>query len=324
MTEFDVSPFEMDDNSLSETDIEAVLASDQTAGPDALHDLFSGLRERFETSTDVPVGTALAEFIDVVDLTTTSAHTEPRRNRKMITGIGTLIATTTGKIVLGTTVAAASMGAAHAADMVEIPGLPETSAEVIIVDHAKDSEDKTEETVPTEALNESSATEDEDNKEDGTKEDVIKEEAIEKSDGEDSEDEGTEDEDTEHRNHGQMISKFATSTKLEGCEKGQAISELASSKHDDEDQDESDDDEYEDDSGDDESDDDDDDSKDHPCEGDDFDHEGEDEDSDHEDEDEDHEDSDHEDEDHDEEHRGNGKAKGKNNKPDHDDDDDES
>ena len=310
MSEFDVSPFEMDDNSLSETDIEAVLAGDQTAGPDALHDLISGLRERFEASTDVPVGAALAEFIDVVDLTTTSTHTESRRNRKMITGIGTFIATTTGKIVLGTTVAAASMGAAHAVDMVEMPGLPESSAEVIVVDNSEDSE----ETVPTQAHDESNAMEDEDTKEDETKEEVIKEEAIEKSDGEDGEGEDGEGEDTEHRNHGQMISEFATSTELEGCEKGQAISELASSKHDDEDQDESDDAEEEDEN--DDEDELDDDSKDHPCKDDDLDHESED--SDHEDEDED---EDHED--HDEEHRGNGKAKGKSNKPDHDDDDDD-
>lgn len=39
-----------------------------------------------------------------------------------------------------------------------------------------------------------------------------------------------EDEETEYRNHGQEVSDFARTTELEGCEKGRAISELASGK----------------------------------------------------------------------------------------------
>ncbi len=85
----------------SDLDIDAALNGDLTAGSSALHEYVGGLRQTFETSTDVPVGAALAEFIDVVDLTTTTGATiAPGKKRKMITGISTFIATTTGKIVV--------------------------------------------------------------------------------------------------------------------------------------------------------------------------------------------------------------------------------
>ncbi len=51
------------------------------------------------------------------------------RRRRMLTTLSGVLATLTGKVVLGTAVAAASVGAAHSAGVVDIPGLPDTAVE---------------------------------------------------------------------------------------------------------------------------------------------------------------------------------------------------
>ena len=245
MNDFDVPPFEMDDNSPFDLD-DAASNGDCTAGSSAVHEYFGELRQMFETTTDVPVGASLAEFIDVVDLTsTTVADTAPGKKRKMITGISTFIATTTGKIVLGTTVAAASVGGAHAADLVDVPGLPEATVEVVELDETTGSEETIDEVIHVtpadaeddaedeadDAVGESDVADeneltgvDEEHDEDGDDEDGDDEDG----DDEDGDDEVGDDEDDD-KNHGETVSEFAHSTDLEGCERGQAIAELARS-----------------------------------------------------------------------------------------------
>lgn len=68
------------------------------------------------------------------------------RRRSMLTALSTFLATLTGKVVLGTAVAAAGVGAAHAVGVVEVPGLPEKAAvveappvDVPAVEHAGDT-----------------------------------------------------------------------------------------------------------------------------------------------------------------------------------------
>jgi hypothetical protein len=48
----------------------------------------------------------------------------------MLTALSSALATLTGKVVLGTAVAAASVGAAHSAGVVDVPGLPDTTPAV--------------------------------------------------------------------------------------------------------------------------------------------------------------------------------------------------
>jgi len=182
---------------------------------------FSALHERFAVHADAPVGATLAEFVDVIDLTPVSqpAATSPTNSwrPKMLTGLGAFIATTTGKIVLGTAVAAASVGGMHAAEIVDVPILPDQAkAEVLLVDSE-------EETTDSPDVEEVAASAEE---EAGEAEQFVAAEA-EESEAEASDEDGDEE---EPKNHGAVVSEFAKTTDLEGCEKGQAISELARSK----------------------------------------------------------------------------------------------
>jgi hypothetical protein len=52
------------------------------------------------------------------------------RRRSMLTALSSALATLTGKVVLGTAVAAASVGAAHSAGVIDVPGLPDTAPAV--------------------------------------------------------------------------------------------------------------------------------------------------------------------------------------------------
>lgn len=198
----------------------------------------AALRERHMVSADVPVGAALAEFVDVVDLTSPSnqeRRTPTTRRNKMLTGLGAFVATTTGKIVLGTTVAAASVGGMHAAEVVDVPLLPDqATAEVLMIDEdANDTESAAiAETDTGQADVEEAAVED-----DGAAPDelgVADSQIDESSDNAETDLPENEDADDENEdetaNHGSVVSEFARTTELEGCERGQAVAELARSK----------------------------------------------------------------------------------------------
>ncbi len=228
----------MDNNSqLPPSNGEPVEALTQSAELDAY---FSALHERFATNADAPVGATLAEFVDVIDLAPTPqpAVTSPTTSwrPKMLTGIGAFVATTTGKIVLGTTVAAASVGGMHAAEIVDVPLLPEPApAEALMVDVEDETEiEATDSTTGEEA--ELAAEVD----------DAVEpaEDADADAVADDMDDQGSDEADEEPKNHGAVVSDFAKNTELEGCEKGQAIAALAKSKDkkNDDGEDESDDD----------------------------------------------------------------------------------
>ena len=187
-------------------------------GPE-LQAYFSQLHEHFRTNADAPVGAALAEFVDVIDLASTPqlAADSPTTSwrPKMLTGIGAFVATTTGKIVLGTTVAAASVGGMHAAEIVDVPLLPEPAAsEVLIQEEAGDVDQ---------------AVSVADNDAEADEAVAGNDELIDGRVGDADMDDGEDDSD-EPKNHGAVVSDFAKNTELEGCEKGQAISALAKSK----------------------------------------------------------------------------------------------
>ena len=219
---------------------EPVDALTQSAELDAY---FAALHERFATNADAPVGAALAEFVDVIDLAPIPqpAVTSPTTSwrPKMLTGIGAFVATTTGKIVLGTTVAAASVGGMHAAEIVDVPLLPEPApAEVLMVDAEDDAEIEATDSTTGEIAE--SAAEVDDTVEPAEDADT---DAV----ADDMDDQGSDEADLadeEPKNHGAVVSDFAKNTELEGCEKGQAIAALAQSKDkkNDDGEDESDDD----------------------------------------------------------------------------------
>jgi hypothetical protein len=128
----------------------------------------------------------------------------------VLSAVATFVSSITGKVVLGTAVAAASVGTAHAAHVVDLPGAPRSEAEVVV------EADLTQDPAPTtsEAEADSIAAMDE--------ADAPSDEPVDgaETDTELGGDAG--------ENHGQIVSEFAHTTELEGCERGQAIAELAS------------------------------------------------------------------------------------------------
>jgi hypothetical protein len=128
----------------------------------------------------------------------------------VLSAVATFVSSITGKVVLGTAVAAASVGTAHAAHVVDLPGAPRSEAEVVV------EADLTQDPAPTtsEAEADSIAAMDEG--------DAPSDEPVDdaETDTETGGDAG--------ENHGQIVSEFAHTTELEGCERGQAIAELAS------------------------------------------------------------------------------------------------
>jgi hypothetical protein len=122
----------------------------------------------------------------------------------MLTAVATFVSSLTGKIALGTAVAAASVGTAHATHVVDLPGVPRSETEVVVTAELDEEPVPTTSTTSTTTTTTTSTTlPDEDETDDGI-------------------DDGTE------QNHGQIVSTFAHETELEGCERGQAIAELAS------------------------------------------------------------------------------------------------
>lgn len=150
MDEDDVAPGEMRWFRPHRDEIDAVLGDDlldeDLADVAAIvHDLRSAyLREepvprhaalRAFTATPLddngdPLVTAASNAHGSAAQTAGLPNREPnRRKNKMLETVSALVATVAGKVVLGTAVAAASVGGLHAADVVEVPGLPEQSSE---------------------------------------------------------------------------------------------------------------------------------------------------------------------------------------------------
>ncbi len=87
------------------------------------------LRSHCTPDEDVPVGLALAEFLDV---SPTPGGWEPAPAnlaalpKRRLAALGAACATVTGKVLLSVSVAAASVGGLHATDLVDFPAMIET------------------------------------------------------------------------------------------------------------------------------------------------------------------------------------------------------
>jgi len=122
----------------------------------------------------------------------------------------TFLRSVAGKAVLATGVVLLAFGGAAAAGFTDVPTLLPSGDEPTLEDTSAD--DSSSEATDESADDESEVDEDESESEDESS-------ADESSDGSAS----------DEPNHGQIVSEFAHTTELEGCEKGQAISDLASS-----------------------------------------------------------------------------------------------
>lgn len=112
--------------------IDAVLHGDDQ-GDDLLDvaALVHDLRAAYTPAAPLVRGPELAAF--------TEAHLETerpgRKRHSMLTSLSGFVGTLTGKIVLGTAVTAASVGGLHAADVVDVPALPDTGTAAEQSDH---------------------------------------------------------------------------------------------------------------------------------------------------------------------------------------------
>ena len=162
MSPDDVEPYEMNPNDLPDPQVETAIAGvPQDAAFEQTADFLMALRS-FGESVEEPVPTgALTEFVGTQlttengDLSAMAASNvygpeliqvaglptshEQKGNRKMLSGITAFMATLTGKVVLGSTVAFASVSGAHAADIIDVPLLPDTP-EVVVIDDGDDFE----------------------------------------------------------------------------------------------------------------------------------------------------------------------------------------
>ncbi len=147
----------------------------------------------------------------------------------MVKNVLAAFASTGGKVATGVALAASATGGVVAADLLEAdpqpvvvyaaetPGDLDADLESEVDNAAVEAEETTAETdVPAE--------------DDRGENELVEE--VPPADEEPPTDEETEEADDaeERETHGQQVSDFATSTDLKGCEKGQAIAEIASSK----------------------------------------------------------------------------------------------
>jgi hypothetical protein len=137
---------------LDDTVVEAVLSGsleDDQAGFAELTMLVAELRLAASQPTPRVVRQELAVLVTTGSVpgsvpdaaVSVPANEHLSRRRRMLSLLSTFVATLTGKVVLGTAVAAASVGAAHAVGVVDVPGLPDRAAVVdtTVVDKVGDN-----------------------------------------------------------------------------------------------------------------------------------------------------------------------------------------
>ena len=107
--------------------------SDLPLPPARVCELVGELLAEYAATPMVEPNSSLVEFLNVAPLpqTTEAVPFRPTRSNKLLTGVGAFVATTVGKMVLGTAIAAASVGGAHAANIIDVPGLPDAATEII-------------------------------------------------------------------------------------------------------------------------------------------------------------------------------------------------
>lgn len=162
----DVSPDEMRiHRSFDDHTVEAILAGRTPDGRDDLEPLAAlaeGLRTAYRGGPRPQMREQLAGFVEApltakddlpvtaesdaaapvlaaqtAALSTWRDHTR-RKVATMLSSISAFVATVAGKAVLGTAVAAASVGGLHAADVVDVPGLPGGNGSAAVEEHQPD------------------------------------------------------------------------------------------------------------------------------------------------------------------------------------------
>jgi hypothetical protein len=107
--------------------------------PEELTEVFDGLRQRYREVPPPAPGAAVSAFLDVglaqrADGLPMAAgaepETNPTRGRRAVSSITAFIGTAVGKVVLGATVAAASVGAGQAAGVINV--IPRHQAETVV------------------------------------------------------------------------------------------------------------------------------------------------------------------------------------------------
>jgi hypothetical protein len=135
----------------------------------------------------------------------------------VLSAVASFVSSLTGKVALGTALAAAGVGTAHAAHVVDLPGAPRAQTEVVLETQLDDQVPTTTTEAPDSATTTTTTTP-------ATTTTSTSPSAVDT--GTDADDEG--DAGATETNHGQIVSEFAHTTELEGCERGQAIADLAS------------------------------------------------------------------------------------------------
>jgi hypothetical protein len=150
MSDFNDPSFEMHNDTLSSEEVENLInGTSERPELAELANLFAEVRS-FPKMTDTPApSAALSEFVgvtlthppepimlpdadDTPVLSATGAEAaKPVRRNTMIGHVAAFMATMSGKVVIGTTVAAASIGGAHATGAVDVPFLPDNKPAVI-------------------------------------------------------------------------------------------------------------------------------------------------------------------------------------------------
>lgn len=137
----DVPPHEMRRRRVIRDDaLEEILLGETPEGRDDLAPLagfVAAVRTAYHDGPAPQRSSELAAFMeaplitDEGDLSPTWREKARRRKARMLSGLSGFLATLTGKVVLGTAVAAASVGALHAGDVVDVPGLPDSGQAVV-------------------------------------------------------------------------------------------------------------------------------------------------------------------------------------------------
>jgi hypothetical protein len=202
----------MNETDLTDAQIDALVDGQPLDGtPTAFGDFVSAIRAESAATPPVQPGNDLADFFARVELTVSTPvalSAGPSRGKRMFAVVSAFVATATGKLVLGTALAAATVGGAHAAGVVDVPLLPDEADEPVVVEFEDDEsdesvgDDETETTDETEATDETETTDEVGDDVDGPA--------------------------GKPATHGQEVSDFVHETELEGCEKGQAVSDVAS------------------------------------------------------------------------------------------------
>ncbi len=110
---------------LSDADIEALIAGELVAGTPELSALVGALRGEFDVTPTVQVRTALGEFIDVLDVRTSTVPSSAGNGGGLAAKAAAVFGAVSVKVLLGAALAAASVGGAHVLGFVDVPGLPD-------------------------------------------------------------------------------------------------------------------------------------------------------------------------------------------------------